>query len=120
MFYSDSGVWTAAHHRIPVLYVISNNQSYGIVAGAFSRAEGTMKQTGEYAGVVLDGIDPVKIGEGFGIAGLHVEEESELADALDRALDVVTVEQRPFLLDVKLPLGLPHGARAAPPFQLPV
>lgn len=118
MFYADSGMWTAAHHGIPVLYVISNNQSYGIVAGAFQRAEGTMKQTGKYAGVALEGIDPVKIAEGFGIAGLHVEEESGLADALDRGLEVVTKEQRPFLLNVQLPLGLPQGGRPAAPFRL--
>ena len=28
-----------------------------------------MKETGEYPGVVLDGIDPVKIAEGFGVEG---------------------------------------------------
>ena len=32
MFYADSGLWTAAHHQIPVLYVVSNNQAYGVVA----------------------------------------------------------------------------------------
>ena len=59
LFYADSGLWTAVHHAIPVLYVIPNNQSYGIVANFFGLAEGAMKQAGEYAGVVLDGIDPV-------------------------------------------------------------
>ncbi len=118
MYYSDSGVWTTVHHGIPVLYVISNNQSYGVVSGAFARADGVMKETGEYAGVVLEDIDPVKIAEGFGVEGASVEEESDLADALDRGLNVVTKEQRPMLLDVKLPLGLPEGGRPAKPFRL--
>jgi len=68
--------------------------------------------------VALEGIDPVKIAEGFGIAGMAVEKESGLADALDCGLEVVTKEQRPFLLDVKLPLGLPQGGRPAAPFRL--
>ena len=41
-----------------------------------------MKQTGEYAGVVLDGIDPVKIAEGFGVDGMHVQDEARLAQAI--------------------------------------
>ncbi len=118
VFYADSGLWTAAHHGIPVLYVIPNNRSYGIVANYFGRAEGRMKQTGEYAGVVLDSIDPVKVAEGFGVEGMHVEDESCLTEAIDRGLDVVEGEHRPFLLDVQLPLGLPKGGRAAAPFRL--
>ena len=118
MFYADSGLWTAVHHGVPVLYVIPNNQSYGVVAGAFGRADATMKQTGEYAGVVLDGIDPVKIAEGFGMEGMHVLEESRLDQAIDHGLRVVEGEQRPFLLNVHLPLGLPAGGQAAEPFRL--
>ena len=37
VFYADSGLWTAVHHGIPVLYVIPNNRSYGIVANYFGR-----------------------------------------------------------------------------------
>ena len=118
MYYADSGLWTAAHHQIPVLFVIPNNRAYGIVATNFERAGGVMKETGEYPGVVLDGIDPVKIADGFGVEGMHVDEESDLEGAIARGLDVVEGEERPFLLDVKLPLGLPGGGRAATPFQL--
>ena len=118
MFYSDSGIWTAAHHEIPVLYVIPNNQAYGIVATSFERAGGQMKQTGEYAGVVLDGIDPVKIAEGFGVEGMHVQEESKAAEAIAYGLNVVEREKRPYLLNVHLPLGLPKGGHAATPFRL--
>ncbi len=118
MFYADSGLWTAAHHDIPVLYVIANNQSYGIVAGAFERSGGVMSQTGEYAGVVLDGIDAIKIASGFGVEGMHVRDESRLTEAITRGLEVVEGEGRPFLLNVHLPLGLPKGGRAATPFHL--
>jgi len=118
LYYSDSGMWTAAHHGVPVLYIIPNNGAYGIVAGAFSRDGGVMSQTGEYAGVVLGGIDPVKIAEGFGVEGMHVEDESRLENAIAHGLRVNATEARPFLLNVRLPLGLPEGGREAPPYRL--
>ena len=117
LYYADSGLWTTAHHGIPLLYVIPNNGGYGIVADSFARAEGYMKQSGEYGGVVLDNIDPVKVAEGFGVEGMHVQDEDRLQEAIDRGLEVVQSEQRPFLLDVRLPLGLPPGGHAATPFS---
>ena len=118
LYYADSGLWTAAHHRVPVLYIISNNGAYGIVANSFERGAKTMSETGEYAGVVLGGIDPVKIADAFGVEGLRVDDESRLEDAITHGLRVNDTEARPFLLDVRLPLGLPEGGQAAPQFQL--
>ena len=118
LYYSDSALWTAASHNIPVLYVISNNGAYGVVAGAFGRAEANMKQTGDYRGVVLDNIDPVKLGEGFGVEGMHVTDESSIADAIEHGLKTVEDEKRPFLLNVHLPLGLPGGGRPGAPYSL--
>ena len=118
LYYADSGLWTAVHHRIPVLYVIPNNNAYGIVANAFRGAEAHMKDTGVYGGVVLDGIDPVKIAEGFGLEGMRVDQESRLEDAITRGLEVTEKEKRPYLLDVQLPLGLPAGGKPGKPFRL--
>ena len=118
MYYADSGLWTAAHHGIPVLYLIANNGAYGIVAGAFGQAGGTMHQTGEYAGVRLDGIDPVRISTGFGVEAVRVDDETQVAEAIDRGLDIVERENRPYLLDVRLPVGLPEGGRPATPFKM--
>ena len=69
LYYADSGLWTAVHHNIPLLYVIPNNGAYGIVAGFFGQSGGRMSDTGNYQGVVLDGIDPVKIADAFGMDG---------------------------------------------------
>ena len=118
LLYAESGLWTAAHHGVPVLYIIPNNQSYGAVASSFGSVDGVMKETGEYAGVVLDRIDPVKLAEGVGIEGMHVQEESRLAAAIEHGLNVVERQNRPFLLNIRLPLGLPEGGRAAAQFRL--
>jgi thiamine pyrophosphate-dependent acetolactate synthase large subunit-like protein len=98
--------------------VIANNEAYGIVAGQFGNVGGKMKETGEYEGVALDGIDPVSIAEGFGVEGIRVAEEALVGDAIARGLDTVEREKRPYLLDVRLPVGLPQGGRAAAPFRL--
>ena len=118
LYYSDSALWTAASHSIPVLYVISNNGTYGVVAGSFASANAEMKRTGEYKGVVLDNIDPVKLAEGFGVEGMHATDESNIADAIEHGLKTVEEEKRPFLLNVHLPLGLPEGGRPGAPYSL--
>ena len=117
MYYADSGLWTAAHHGIPLLYVIPNNEAYGVVAGFFGQAGGNMKQSGEYGGVVLDNIDPVKVAEGFGVEGIEVQDEARVEEAIDHGLDVVEREGRAFVLNVRLPRGLPKGGRAATPYS---
>ena len=117
VYYSDSAFWSAAHHEIPVLYVVPNNNAYGIVAEAFAGADGVMKDTGEYAGVVLDGIDIVQLAGSFGVEGRSVDDESKIEAAVEEGLDTVEREGRPLVLDVQLPLGIPAGGRAAKPVK---
>ncbi len=119
LMFADNGLRTAAHHQVPVLYVIPNNGSYGVVADYMELAGGVMKETGEYSGVALDDIDVVKVAEGMGVEGVDVWEEEGLVEAIVNGLELVDREQRPFLMNVHLPHGLPAGGRAAPPF-LPV
>ena len=118
LYYSDSALWTAASHKIPVLYVISNNGAYGIVASSFANANANMKETGEYRGVVLDNIDPVKLAEGFGVEAMDVTDESTVSDAIEQGLKTVADEGRPFLLNVHMPLGLPEGGRPGAIYSL--
>ena len=118
VYYADSAFWSAAHHRIPVLYVIPNNGSYGIVAGAFDGAGGEMNKRGRYEGVVLDGIDVVGLAESFGVEGIRVDDEERIGAAVAEGLETVEKEGRPLLLDVKMPLGLPAGGSAADQYQL--
>ena len=118
LYYADSGLWTTVHHNIPLLYVISNNGAYGIVAGAFDRSGGTMSDTGIYEGVVLDGIDPVKIADAFGLGAETIDSENSIDETFDRALKIVQDENRPYLLDVRLPTGLPEGGSASQPFKM--
>ncbi|MEE8363988.1 MAG: hypothetical protein V3S18_07955, partial [Dehalococcoidia bacterium] len=58
------------------------------------------------------------IAGGFGVEGERVDDETQVGDAIARGLATVEREKRPYLLDVRLPSGLPHGGRPAAPFQL--
>ena len=118
LYYSDHALWTAASHGVPVLYVISNNGAYGIVASSFANANADMRETGEYRGVVLDGIDPVKLAEGFGVEAMDATDEATISDAIEHGLGVVEREKRPFLLNVHLPLGLPEGGKPGDIYSL--
>ena len=116
LYYADSGLWTAVHHGVPVLYVITNNQAYGVVAGAFGRAGGNMRETGDYGGVALTGMDPTKIAEGFGMEATDLTDESQISETIARGLRVVEDERRPFLINAQMPMGLPPGGRPARQF----
>lgn len=118
VYYADSALYTAVHHSIPVLWLISNNGSYGIVAGAFGGAGGEMHTSGDYSGVALPGISPVKIADAYGVEGVRVDDEEQVADQIERGLKIVEDENRPYLLDVRLPLGLPAGGRAAKQYRM--
>ena len=118
LYYADSGLWTAVHHNIPLLYVIPNNGAYGIVAGFFGQSGGRMSDTGNYQGVVLDVIDPVKIADAFGMDGERVDDEEKLNESIQRGLEIVTKQNRPYLLDVRLPIGLPEGGVADQQYRM--
>ena len=118
LYYADSGLWTAVHPNIPLLYVIPNNGAYGIVAGFFGQSGGRMSDTGNYQGVVLDGIDPVKIADAFGMDGERVDDEEKLNESIQRGLEIVTKQNRPYLLDVRLPIGLPEGGVADQQYRM--
>tara|TARA_B100001964_G_scaffold18209_3_gene18631 strand:+ start:31927 stop:33648 length:1722 start_codon:yes stop_codon:yes gene_type:complete len=118
LYYADSGLWTAVHHNVPLLYVIPNNGAYGIVAGFFGQSGGRMSDTGNYQGVVLDGIDPVKIAEAFGMEGERVDDEDKLNQTIEKALEIVMKQNRPYLLDIRLPLGLPEGGVADQQYRM--
>ena len=118
LYYAESGLWTAVHHSIPVLFVITNNVAYGIVAGFFDKAGGQMSDTRKFAGVSLEGIEPVKIASAFGMDGETVNDETKVLEAIRRGFSVVNTEGRPYLIDFRLPSGLPEGGIPADQYRM--
>ena len=72
----------------------------------------------KYGGVVLDGIDPLKIANAFGMDGESIDDEDKVQEAVERGLKIVTEENRPYLLEFKLPIGLPEGGIADKQYRM--
>ncbi|HVG77067.1 MAG TPA: thiamine pyrophosphate-dependent enzyme [Patescibacteria group bacterium] len=105
LLYVVSGLYTAAHHRLPLLTVMFNNRTYG---NDEAHQETVAKTRGrpvenKVVGIRIDDPAPdfARIAQGFGV---HAEGPIDTADAvgpaLRRALRVVKQEGRPALVDV--------------------
>jgi benzoylformate decarboxylase len=86
--YNIQALWTAAHERIPVLFVILNNGSYRILKQRTQALRGHAAQTGRYVGMDLTdpAVDFLALARSFGVAGCRVATldafRSAIADAL--------------------------------------
>jgi len=89
--YSVQGLWTAVQHRLPITFVILNNQEYAALK-SFSR----MFNTTEFPGVDLPGIDICAIARGYGCETRRIDRASDLALALTRSFS----SSGPVVIDV--------------------
>jgi thiamine pyrophosphate-dependent acetolactate synthase large subunit-like protein len=103
-FVGAGALWTAAHHRIPLLLIVHNNRAYHaevmlVQRVASRRGRGTSKI--DIGNVIRDPApDYAKIAQGYGVyAEGPIEDPAALAPALERALARVRAGE-PALLDV--------------------
>lgn len=102
--YAPGVLWTAAHHRIPLLMVMYNNRGYVQEIMHLQRMSGAHQRdprTAKIGTMIYDPeIDFAKIAQGFGVwAEGPISDPNALAPALARALKVVK-SGAPALLDV--------------------
>ena len=105
MLYVVSALYTAAHHRIPLLTVMLNNRTYGNDEEHQEAVAKTRSRPVEnkVVGIRIDDPAPdfARIAQGFGVhAEGPIERADEVVPALRRALRVVKEEGRPALVDV--------------------
>ena len=79
--YAITGLWSAAHERVPTTFVILRNDEYGVLKWF----AGVLKATG-LPGLDLPGIDYCAIAEGYGVRAVRVATRDELAATLRRAI----------------------------------
>jgi thiamine pyrophosphate-dependent acetolactate synthase large subunit-like protein len=104
---TPSALWTAAHHKIPLLIVMNNNQSFYNSEKHQIEIAKFRKRSVEKAGIGthLDNppINFAKMAECYGICGEGpIERTQDLRPALQRALKVVKEKRLPALVDVIL------------------
>ena len=102
--YSPGVLWTAAHHKIPILYVMFNNRAYLHETMHIQRMAGMHGRDVSRAtiGTTIDNpfVDYAKLAQGYGVWGEGpITDPSKLAGVFRRAMDVVK-SGNPALVDV--------------------
>ena len=95
--YSIQALWTAAHEKLPITFVILNNRSYRILKQRLSASKGTAAQRGRYVGMELDNpvIDFCGLATAMGVEAVRVETIPDFIAALKRGL----ASPSPLLID---------------------
>ncbi|MGH7662358.1 MAG: thiamine pyrophosphate-dependent enzyme, partial [Vulcanimicrobiaceae bacterium] len=98
--YTAQSLWTAAHERLGVVFVIFNNTSYKILKQRVRAMEGDVAQTNTYVGMDLHepAIDFVSLARSMGVAAERVTTLDVVRAKLQDALAL----QQPTLLDVAI------------------
>jgi thiamine pyrophosphate-dependent acetolactate synthase large subunit-like protein len=105
LLYTPSALWTAAHHRIPLLIIVLNNRSYYQDEGHQRRLAQARSRSVEraLAGTRIEdpAVEFAALARSMGVFGIGpVQKIEELPAALEAALRVVTDQRLPALVDV--------------------
>jgi benzoylformate decarboxylase len=98
--YTCQALWTAAHYRVDVVFVLLNNASYRILKQRIHAMKGFAAQADRFIAMDLDDprIDFVRLAESLGVRAERIEKTADVGPALGRAL----ATRGPTLLDVEL------------------
>jgi thiamine pyrophosphate-dependent acetolactate synthase large subunit-like protein len=101
---SPGVLWTAAHHQLPVLYIVHNNRAYHQETMHLQRIAQRNQRGMDRAhiGTTIDNpnIDYATLARSMGVYSIGpIDNPADLAPAITRALDVVK-RGEPALLDV--------------------
>jgi acetolactate synthase-1/2/3 large subunit len=104
LMFVPNTLWTAAHHRIPILYIVQNNRAYHqelMYLQAMAARHGRGIENTAIGTTITDpNVDYATVARGFGVHGEGpISDPAELGPALKRAIAVVKSGQ-PALVDV--------------------
>jgi benzoylformate decarboxylase len=95
--YSVQSIWTAAQHRLPIVFVVMRNEEYSIL-----KSFALLEKTPNVPGLDLPGLDIASIATGFGCRAVNVDTTEKLAAEFTSALTadgptVIVVRTKPQL-----------------------
>jgi acetolactate synthase I/II/III large subunit len=101
---TNTSLWTAAHHQIPILYIVHNNRSYHMeVMHTLRMADRRSRDTQKIhigTDITNPNIDYATLAKSMGVYGQGpIENPNDLGPALKRAMEVVK-RGEPALIDV--------------------
>jgi benzoylformate decarboxylase len=94
--YGIQGVWTAAHYRVGVLFVVLANGGYAIM----DRLAERHGQDAPWPG--FGEVELATVAGGFGCPSRRIETHGELVAALDEVVPTLASREEPLLLDVRI------------------
>ena len=97
--YSIQGLWTAAHERLPITYVIANNRGYRIIKERLVAFRKTDKFTG--MDIRSPDLDFVALAQSFGLTARRVTDPQDIAPALREGF----ASGKPNLIDIRVADG---------------
>jgi benzoylformate decarboxylase/acetolactate synthase-1/2/3 large subunit len=104
LLYAPMALWTAAHHRLPLLMVVEDNASYGADRLHQTRVAMSRGRSVADAGIGIDIEDPrvdiAALGAAFGVETHLVQHPSELAPALSRGARTAREDGLPVVVHV--------------------
>jgi benzoylformate decarboxylase len=80
--YSVQAIWTAAQHRLPIVFVVMRNGEYSIL-----KSFAVLEKTPGVPGLDLPGLDIVSLANGFGCRAVEVNSTEKLATEFTSALN---------------------------------
>lgn len=83
--YSVQALWTAAQHKLPIVYVVMRNNEYSIL-----KSFAVLEETPGVPGLDLPGIGLADLARGWGCRAVDVETTGELEQEFNTALDADT------------------------------
>jgi benzoylformate decarboxylase len=98
--YTIQALWTAAHYRLPVIWVIFNNTSYRILKQRLVMLRGLAEQADKFVGMELTdpAIDFIGLARSLGIEAQRAKTVKDTTDLIGKALKDGT----PILIDVDM------------------
>jgi benzoylformate decarboxylase len=98
MQYSIQGLWSAAQHNLPIVFVIPKNSEYAIL-----KSFAVLEETPGVPGLDIPNLDIVALGKGYGCTALRAETVEEVKQACKDAFN----RQGPTVIEVPILPSIP-------------
>ena len=99
--YTIQSLWTAAHEKLPITFVIANNCSYRILKDRLGLYQGAAVKHEKFIGMDLrdPAINFANLAESMGVRSRRISDPAEVRDALRES---ISDNSGPRLLDVEI------------------
>ena len=100
--YSITAFWTAAHHGLPIIFVILSNKEYRVLKHNLDifrdRFDADSNRPYPHLDITGPDLGFVDMARGMGVGADRIEHPADIADAVTRAL----MAGRPYVLDIQV------------------